>query len=133
MPHKDQAQRTEAQRKRRGTIEGRLKSLVSNAIGHSKPRGHEAPSVSWEDLKEIWEKQDGRCAYTGWPLDTQTGSLLVASLERVDNDVGYTKSNSILVCWAANRAKHRLNNAEFIELCRAVVLTADNKMGRDDS
>jgi len=120
MAHKDQAQRTQSQIRRRNTLQGRLKSLLANARSHSKPRGHNPPTITIEDLILIWKQQKGICAYTGWTMSTQTGSPLVVSIERVDIALGYDKDNCVLVCWVANNARGTSSREDFLKLCRAV-------------
>jgi len=108
----------------RETLHGRMRALLANAKHHSKPRGHAPPDITVDDLLELWKDQRGLCAYTGWPLCVATGSDLVASLERKDNNIGYMKDNVLLVCWAVNNAKGTLTYEKFIQMCCAVVLTA---------
>lgn len=69
-------------------------------------------------LKELWESQQGRCAYTGLPLRTRnhkTGRALidVASLDRIDSSKGYVKGNVQFVSAALNLAKSDLPDSEF--------------------
>ena len=42
--------------------------------------------------------QEGRCAYSGFRMDSKCHSLYQASLERRDNTLGYVPENVILVC-----------------------------------
>lgn len=112
------------------TFNGRIKALLDGAKRHSKTRGHPPPEVTLEDLFELWKEQKGLCAYTGWEMNTTTGSPYVASLERKDSAIGYTKDNVLLVCWAVNDAKGRLSHHKFIQMCCAVVVTAQKEWGK---
>lgn len=109
----------------RHTLRGRLRFLLNSARTHAKNRGHDAPEVTLDDLFELWADQRGLCAYTGWPMDVQTGSKYVVSLERIDNTLSYTRDNTALICWCANDAKGKLTHAEFIQLCVAVAMKAE--------
>ena len=109
----------------RDTLRGRLRSLISNARCHAKQRNHDQPDVTADDLFELWSEQRGLCAYTGWPMTTQTGSKFVVSLERIDSTRSYTRDNVVLICWAANAAKGKMTHAEFVQLCCAVTIKAN--------
>jgi hypothetical protein len=108
------------QTKSRNTLVGRLKIILAGAKRHSIPRGHGDIELTLDDLLSLWNKQSGRCAYTGWELNTHTKSPRLVSLERVDNSIGYVKDNCVLVCWMANNAKGTYNMADFVALCHSV-------------
>ena len=66
-----------------------------------KTHGREC-TITVEYLKELWEKQDGKCPYTGWKLDNaettahwDTHQLhpRTASLDRIDSSLGYILGN----------------------------------------
>lgn len=42
-------------------------------------------------------------------------------IDRLDNSIGYTETNSVPCCWDCNRAKHNDKKEEFLEMCRLVV------------
>lgn len=87
-------------------------------------------SITLDDVLQIFKVQDGKCAYTGWPLDisrNQTGRkvghetrIKHASLDRLDNTKGYVLGNVQMVCARVNLMKSTLNEHEFIGLCKAV-------------
>ncbi|MEM7714902.1 MAG: hypothetical protein AAF349_15215 [Cyanobacteria bacterium P01_A01_bin.68] len=71
-------------------------------------------NITLEYLKNLWEKQGGRCPYTGWKLDNlQTTSEWnsnvlhpkTASLDRIDSSQGYVFGNVQFVSLMANYAK----------------------------
>ena len=75
-------------------------------------------------LKEIWNKQEGRCALTGFPL--QLGES--ASIDHiVPSTRGGTNAESNLawVAWKANQSKTDMTRDEFISFCRLVIAVAD--------
>lgn len=83
-----------------------------------------------EYLKEIWELQDGICPLSGikMVLRTHTNcskSLMApysASIDRIDNSIGYVKGNIRFVCHMANIARNRYSDEEVIEFCKSVAL-----------
>ena len=58
------------------------------------------PSISEEHLMEIWRRQGGRCFYSGRSMTTRPGDWS-ASLERLDEDDGYMRSNYKKKVWRA--------------------------------
>jgi hypothetical protein len=71
--------------------------------------------ITEADIDALWEAQGGRCRFTGLQLGDD------ASLDRIDNDLGYFVGNVQLVGRALNMAKGSMTDEQFIELCRAVV------------
>ena len=101
------------------TFHGRLKTLLKGAKSSAKKRDQEF-SITYADLVEIWQKQKGKCIYTGWDMTTETNDLTLVSIERVVNDIGYTPENCVLSCWCVNRAKSTLDKETFIKMCKDV-------------
>ena len=42
------------------------------------------------------------------------GTFACNGIDRIENTVGYTKTNCISCCWACNQAKHNLTTNEFL-------------------
>ena len=101
------------------TLPGRLGKLKQNARGSAKKRGHSC-TLEYYDLRDLWAKQNGLCAYTGWPMELEAKSQRLVSLERIDNNKGYEIDNILLVCWCANKARSGQTQEEFVEMCKAV-------------
>ena len=78
--------------------------------------------LSVEDLKSIWEKQKGKCAYTNIALTLPIGfkkpnpkvSYLMASVDRIDSSKPYQKNNIQFVSRNINYAKNNLSHEEMI-------------------
>lgn len=71
---------------------------------------------------ELFEKQERRCALTGLWLNFSTNirdtrGTHTASLDRVDNALGYTESNVQWVHKKVNIMKNVMGNAEFVKWC----------------
>ena len=62
--------------------------------------------LSFSEYKALQNRK--LCAYTGIKLTygDSTGSTL--SLDRISPTVGYTRENTVAVCYAANRAKNKI-------------------------
>lgn len=81
--------------------------------------------ITLEYLKDIWEKQNGTCPYTGWKLNpvyfsSKGVDKYSASLDRIDSSKGYIEGNVQFVSVMANYAKHTWNEQDFIDFCVAV-------------
>ena len=82
-------------------------------------------SLSLEDIKSIWDKQNGRCVYTGLPLTPKGHQINTVSLDRIDSNGEYELKNVQLVCVAINRMKLDHSENTFIQLCN--IVTQHNK------
>ena len=104
------------------SLDKNLQMLVTTA---SKDRRNIKFSLSLEDIKSIWDKQNGRCVYTGLPLTPKGHQINTVSLDRIDSDGEYEPNNVQLVCVAINRMKLDHSENTFIQLCNSV--TQHNK------
>lgn len=82
-------------------------------------------SLRWEltidDGIACYVKQQGKCALTGVPL-TCIGDFkdITASLDRIDNAVGYIRDNIQFVHKDVNMMRGQLSMPRFLELCTAI-------------
>lgn len=85
--------------------------------------------LALEDLDLQYEKQDGKCFYTGIKLtlpqnpqqfrfDTQSYNV---SIDRIDSNKGYTKDNVQLVLKCVNFMKQSMSHEDFLEMCKLIV------------
>lgn len=75
-------------------------------------------NITKEDLIELYEKQKGKCAFSGLVMEMKTGprhksNTFSISLDRINNDKGYTKDNIQYLCWQINKMKSNLTDDEF--------------------
>jgi hypothetical protein len=86
--------------------------------------------VTLEDLKRQWEKQKGRCPYTGWKLKNLINMCHNnqlprtpdrASVDRIDSSKPYTKDNIQFVSLMAQLAKNIWPENELLSFCESVV------------
>lgn len=89
-------------------------------------RTRKSCSLTLADVKDQWEKQAGICPYTGWHLDLATWrrkrnkSPKQASIDRIDNSIGYEKGNIQFVALIVNYAKNTFTDDDLVEMCKAV-------------
>jgi hypothetical protein len=77
--------------------------------------------IEIEDIAALYEIQRGRCALTGWPVSwSSVGWDHTASIDRIDNNLGYTLANIQLVHKDVNMARGTMGVEDFIEMCQAV-------------
>jgi len=83
--------------------------------------------ISPQYLKEIWEKQEGKCPYSGVKLLLQEKrsnkhprNPYNASIDRINNNKGYVPGNIEFVSLMAQYAKNTFTKEELIEFCKRV-------------
>jgi hypothetical protein len=103
-----------------GDLSGRIWSGI---LSKARERNLDV-DVSIEDAWAQYEKQKGKCALTGWPIDFNYGkghySDKTASLDRIDNTKGYVKDNIQWLHKDVNWMKGRFETCRFKEICNAV-------------
>jgi len=89
-----------------GFFKAMAKSMAHNAA-QRKAKGREAAgecTIDSDALIKMFNDQKGLCAYSGLPMVTKPHSDWQLSPERLDNDLGYPASNTVLVCLEFNIA-----------------------------
>jgi len=103
------------------------RSYLTYLLGKARRR-HEC-LIDINYLCNLWDKQNGLCAITGWQMTMRLADGVVstnASVDRINSEIGYVAGNVQLVCRCVNVAKHDLTMNEFIMLCAAVVKGQEN-------
>lgn len=101
-----------------------LEFFLKEKINLAKNRNKYSVTVSYEDLKMLYEKQQGLCALSGVPMTYLKGSGEVPtniSLDRIDPDLPYSIENIQLVCVQVNFMKHTLNKEQLIFWCKRII------------
>ena len=83
-----------------------------------------------EFLKELWEKQDGKCAITKLPMTflNDNGRVYTnVSIDQIEPNAGYIKKNIQLVCMAVNQLKSDLTMNEVLTICKSIVENYNEK------
>lgn len=106
-------------RKSQTSFEGIFKMCYNSAKARASGKGREF-SITLDDLKKQFEKQNGKCAITGADLkhDIKGKSEFSRcpfnmSLDRIDSGKGYTTENIQWVCVWVQGAKSDWNETEF--------------------
>jgi hypothetical protein len=109
-------------RQRAVTAEGQAARLVQLARDRSKRMGL-ANEVTKQALIDRFLAQDNRCCRTGIPFvyNNEPSHPWQPSLDRLDNDGGYTMANLQLVCLMYNLAKNQRTDEEVVHFARAMV------------
>jgi len=77
--------------------------------------------ITIEDIATLYELQNGKCALTGWSIEWSIQKWdHTASIDRIDNSIGYTLDNIQLVHKTVNMARGTLSVDEFVEMCKAI-------------
>ena len=77
-------------------------------------------TITLQDLKDQWDYQKGICPYTGYPMILNSlnpdlkslNRMYLASLDRIDSNLGYTKNNIEFVCLPINYLKHQFSKVD---------------------
>ena len=90
----------------RQTSFGAVKVLMGSVRQRSKKKNR-VLELDEEWITERLIKNKGRCEQTGYPFNytykTKYSRPYAPSIHRIDPNKGYTKDNSVIVCWAWNR------------------------------
>ena len=89
----------------------------------NRKKGVKECSVTLEDLEEVWNNQNGLCTYTKLPLILVTHTdpkkdipeWKLASVDRIDSNIGYEKNNIQFVSRTINYAKNDMTHEEMIK------------------
>ncbi len=74
-----------------------------------------------EYILSLYEKQEGLCALTGWPIGwPEKGLTSTVSIDRIDSSEGYIQGNVQLLHKDVNMAKQSYSQEYFISMCKAV-------------
>ena len=83
-------------------------------------------SITIEDIESIYTKQSKKCALSGIDIvfnsRCKQGKIVrgYASVDRIDNNLGYTQDNIQIVHQDVNYAKQCLSQSDFIRLCNLI-------------
>lgn len=78
-------------------------------------------NLSEEYLYNLFKKQEGKCALTGFTIAIDGNTNLRLSLDKIIPANGYVEGNVQWTIFSANRAKGDLSYEDFIKLCSLVL------------
>lgn len=100
---------------------------IKTIISHCK-KINKKIEITAEDLKSLWEEQNGICPLTGWSMlnykSTRDKPLRLperASVDRIDSNGDYTKNNIRFICMIAQFAKNNFTEEQLLNFCESVV------------
>ena len=97
-----------------------LRDRITIAKNRAKKKGFDF-DFTLDDAMEIWKDQNGECAVTGFPMTHSMENFeFSASLDRMNNNAGYTRDNVRLVCARVNMMRNTLDAEMFLFWARAV-------------
>lgn len=102
----------------------KFKELPNNILNqiknHAKSKNREM-TLTEEDIMEIYEKQNRKCALSGWDITfTEYKEKASASIDRKDCSKGYTKDNIQITHVDVNLSKRIYSDEYYIKICKAV-------------
>jgi hypothetical protein len=101
----------------------REENYLQYLLIESKSRAKQKGWSNTLDLKWLEDKFSHTvCSKTG--IVFSEDMMWRPSIDRIDSEQGYTKTNCQLVCWAYNRAKSNMSDVDMLKLCKGVVETA---------
>lgn len=76
-----------------------------------------------DEVHELFNKQNGRCALSGIVMTWGQGKLLPTSIsfDRLDHTQGYSINNLRLLCYAINSFRGRMTDAEMLAMAKSLV------------
>jgi hypothetical protein len=106
-----------------------FKYHANKARSRSKAKG-EKSDIDIKYLKEVWEKQNGVCPYTGIKMEISRTSQdedikktpIKASLDRIDPNIGYLKGNVEFVCYCVNVMKNDFTKDQMLNFIKQIKL-----------
>lgn len=104
---------------------GELYASIFNRIKRGAVRRNLNFNIAIEDLWQLYQKQNGKCAISGLPISFGKLSRInskpcTASLNRILSENGYVKNNVQWVHKDVNIMKNKLSQSKFVELCKTI-------------
>ncbi len=91
-----------------------------------KKRSKKENKLSLQDLKDLWEKQNGVCPYSGVSMVLPTHSNttvphdVAASLDRINSSLGYQVGNVQFVVRAINLMKNTMTHEQTVQFLQTI-------------
>lgn len=100
--------------------------LYSRLGRQNKSQAKVEIKITKDDLRELWDQQQGKCAVTGlhmtyFPRSQRHSTGLNASVDRIDSTDIYRKGNVRLVCSRVNFMKGAGEDADMLWWCKQII------------
>lgn len=94
------------------------KVFLWNKINNTKQRQKkmtksEVLGFTLDDVLELWEEQERKCALSSIPINIYPNNPYSISIDRIDSDKPYSKDNIHLTSWVVNSARSDMSLDEF--------------------
>lgn len=89
---------------------------IRTKLAHTEAARH----IPIERLIAMYERQKGRCFYSGVQMEWGCRSELGCTVDRIDSAAGYSEANVVLCCYRMNMMKHVQSADAFIDWCSKV-------------
>lgn len=116
-----------------------IERFIYNLNHQSKVRSEKkgiTHNLTDEHILKCWEECDGKCVLSGVPMTTIRGNgwqvPTNASIDRIDQSMGYVEGNVRLICWQANQMRGRLTDDELLIFCK-LIFYKRNGENRDET
>ena len=108
-----------------------MKEILRTLKHRSIKRHNQTSNLSLEYLLWLWEYQNGKCFYSGIEMSEPSyygrgRKYTIASVDRIDSNLGYVKGNVVWACWGCNTAKQDFTIEQFIDIARKVTKNSNN-------
>lgn len=80
--------------------------------------------ITKEDLINLWDKQNGKCAISGIDMTCTLDSGRTpynVSADQINPSMGYTKNNIQLVCMSVNQLKSDFEMDIVLNICKNII------------
>jgi len=106
-----------------------LSFIYRNTLASIRERRKKGKNIEFnitkDFLRELWDKQNGKCFYTG--IEMEAFSIgkhpNQPSLDRRNSEKGYVKENVVLCCQSINFAKSCYTEEEFVNFLNLIKIT----------
>jgi len=98
----------------------RRSAILCNAAKSNGKKRNLSFEINQYDVIQQYEKQNGRCYYSGVSMTWKTGDSTLMSIDRIDSSKGYLKDNFVLCCWDVNQMKREHSEKSFLTLCQTI-------------
>lgn len=103
----------------------KLRNCRSAANNRNSGKFKAPQRITLKQLRELYDKQNGRCYYTGRVMNLETHSWHRdddLTVDRLNSKKPYSNDNIVLSTWWANCAKGLLSVDEFRQRCKLVAV-----------
>jgi len=109
---KDQDDKRERERNYKEEHMRNLEFHYKSNITNSLKRGYGDFQLNFEEFTSLVKNP---CYYCKYKKEGETNGI-----DRVNNDLGYTKENCVTACWKCNRMKHFYHPEFFLSKCKII-------------